>query len=486
MKRKDFNKKQNNNYKKQKNYGPNAPYRLNLQQGENKRPVAFKETRKINHDGEKVMAHAMDYVHYLKVLIRISNMAGSEFGKEIRNEIDTGEPSDVSMSAIAPKAWCEADVSIGPYPTEREFKQKYRETPRLNAPLTAEEKELLTRLQKDYDENKKIKQKEWTGIRNLYLENRGKCITKILTDCTSETMRLALRNRHDYSEATNADSVADFINWYTYAIKQTVGFDDSNKEKLEIETLLSSESDHLKIAQLSGPQDYILCVKSLLTVYKKLLLNDRIAYNEEELQNMTEEKKNEEINRMTQNIDYEVDRNGLFKRTIFKELRDAGNTPSNAIIRAVKVLQDKDGKSIDTPPYDTISEMLEVMTDLANTALLENIEGIKVYQQTRNEEKAMERENAIINNQMMDKGDRNKKECKYCLEVLGREQNSKNHYWRDCFYNKKSSKFIGEDRKKAAEDRVGANKGKKKLSINAMIRRLYKQATDQKPEGRQD
>lgn len=483
MKRKDFNKKQNNNHKKQKY---NLPYRLNLQQGENKRPVAFKETRKTNHDGEKVMAHAMDYVHYLKVLIRISNMAGSEFGKEIRNEIDTGESSDVSMTAIAPKAWCEADISVGPYPTEREFKQKYRDTPRLNVPLTAEEKESLARLQKDYDENKKIKQKEWTGIRNLYLENRGKCITKILTECTSETMRLGLRNRHDYAGAINADSVAEFMNWYTYAIKQAVGFDDPSEEKLEIEKLLSSDSDHLKITQLAGPQDYILCVKSLLIVYKKLLVNDRIAFNEEELQRMTDEKREEETNRMTQNIDYEVDHNGLFKRTIFKELRDSFNSSENAIIRSVSVKQNKDGKSLDTPPYDTISEMLEVMTDLVNKALLENIEEVKLYYQTRNEEKATEKESARINNQMIGKGDKNKKECKYCLEVLGREQNSKNHYWRDCFYNKKSTKFIGEERKKAAEERAGANKGQKKISVNAMIRQLYKQATDKKPEGRQE
>jgi hypothetical protein len=461
---------------------------LRLLQGETKRPLGFTETRMTNHDGEKVMAFAMSYVHYSKVLVRISNMAGTEFGSEIRKEVETGEPSNISESAIVPREWCEADARVGPYPTEENFKRSTRgDAPRLNVALSTAEKEVFERQIKLFEKHEEIKQKEWTGLRKTYLENKGKCITKILTECTSESIRNAMRNDKTYHDAIDADSVAEFMNWYTDAVKRTVGFNDKDKEKLEIQKLLGSDEDHLKILQLNGPQDYITCIKNLLKDYKKLLLSSKIVYKEAELNAMTPERFKEEVRRMEESIEYDIDHNGLFKRTIFRELRDSGFKNDNAITRSVKVLQATKGQDNDTPPYDTISEMLEAMTVLINTVLLENIQGIKLYHQTRNEERAKAAEDKIrINNQRTNIGDKGKKGCNYCLKTLKREETSKNHDWYHCFYNKNCSKYLGDERKKLAEEKVNETPGKKKISVNAMIKKLYNQAIEQKPEGRQD
>ena len=481
MKRPFQNKARTFTSKKQKTAGFNIPFKL--QQGELRRPISFVETRKTNHDGEKVMAHAMDYVHYSKVLVRISNMAGAEFGSEIRQEVETGQASEVSKSSIAPRAWCEADENVGAYPTEKEYKKNTRgDAPKLNTPLSAEEKEGLQILQKEHEENKKVKQNEWTNLRKHYLINRGKCITKILTECTSESMRLTMRNYGNYNDAINANSVAEFMEWYTMAVKHSVGYDDVDKEKLEIQKLLGSDEDHLKIIQLNGPQDYIMCVKNLLKDYKKLLLQSRIEFNQEELNAMDIDRFNQEVRRMENNIEYDVEHNGLFRRTIFRELRDSGSKNDNAITRAVQVLQATNGQDVDTPPYETISEMLDAMTILVNTVLMENVKGLKLYHQTRNEEKAKGKEDNIkINNVRSDVNDNRKKGCNYCLKVLKKEYNSKGHDWHNCFYNKNCSKYLGDDRKKAAEERA---KGGNKISVNAMVRQLYNKVIDDKPTGR--
>lgn len=443
-KKRPFGEDKGDHTKRRKQSRLNKDFNPEFKYGDKPKQREWKELYKYV-EGRKVITYGINYDHLMAVMGDIADYAGTEFGRDIQEEIETGTRSELGEKQIMPNYY--AVEKLGAEPNEQNFRELV-ESNRIG-PLTAAEKEQLKRLIKNYDKDVDAMKAEWAGRRKNYVVDSGKCITAIMTTFVNEAFAGLLKSDPGYTVARNSNDVSEFIRWFKCKTLEGLGLDDDRKEEKELKELLGSEREHLTIRQAGGTMNYIMKIDRLLKQLNKLQFERKKKEKAAKLAVMDDITKELELEEMLDDIKTANNTESSFIKVIFTEIRDNGNqavSHSDTLKSAIRNKQLEIGISSCEPPYTKLDVMLQDMRKLANTAMRESIAQRNLNHVNKKDDRNGRRDNdLLINNQVTDKG---VKVCWFCRDQLNNENAAKLHTWYNCRYNSKSKSYVGEKRKK--------------------------------------